>query len=114
MVNLSNDAWFGDSLGPHQHLQIARTRALENGRYLVRATNNGLTAIINHKGDVLKQAAQFVPTYLRGNIQPMTGVTFYTRLGDRPLMYLAGFLLMFNFFFRSDKRFYRSGSYPYN
>ena len=114
LVNLSNDAWFGDSLGPHQHLQIARTRALENGRYLVRATNNGLTAIINHKGDVLKQAAQFVPTYLRGDIQPRTGETFYTRLGDRPLMYLAGFLLMFNFFFRSDKRSYRSGSYPYN
>ncbi|MAJ11406.1 MAG: hypothetical protein CMO22_03355 [Thiotrichales bacterium] len=114
LVNLSNDAWFGDSLGPHQHLQIARTRALETGRYLLRATNNGLTAIIDHKGDVLKQAAQFVPTYLRGNIQPKTGSTLYTRFGNRPLIYLAVFLLMFNFFFKSDKRSYRSGSYPYN
>jgi apolipoprotein N-acyltransferase len=114
LVNLSNDAWFGDSLGPHQHLQIARTRALETGRYLVRATNNGLTAIINHKGNVLKQATQFVPTYLRGPIQLRTGATLYTRLGDRPLMYLAGFLFLFNFFFKSNVRSYRSRSYPYN
>jgi apolipoprotein N-acyltransferase len=114
LVNLSNDAWFGDSLGPHQHLQIARTRALETGRYLVRATNNGLTAIINHKGNVLQQATQFVPTYLRGSIQPKTGSTLYARLGDRPLLYLGGFLFVLNFFFKSNSRSYRSRSYPYN
>lgn len=114
LVNLSNDAWFGDSLGPHQHLQIARARALETGRYLLRATNNGLTAIINHKGEVLKQATQFVPTYLRGYIQPKTGATLYTRLGDRPLICLAGFLFVSNLLFKSNLRSYRSRRYPYN
>jgi apolipoprotein N-acyltransferase len=112
LVNLSNDAWFGDSLGPHQHLQIARTRALETGRYLVRATNNGLTAIINHKGNVLEQATQFVPTYLRGHVQPKTGSTLYVRFGDRPLICLAAFLFVINFFFRSYLGSYRSRSHP--
>jgi len=113
-VNLSNDAWFGDTIGPHQHLQIARMRALEAGRYFLRSTNNGLTAIINDKGEILAQAAQFVPTYLRGQVQPKAGLTFYTRFGDGPLITLVGLLFIFNLFFKSDIRSYRSRSYPYN
>lgn len=104
LVNLSNDAWFGDSIGPHQNLQIARMRALESGRYLLRSTNNGLTAIISDKGDVLGQAPQFVPTYLRGHVQPKTGSTFYIRFGDRPLVYFTCFLLVFNLFFPSKTK----------
>ncbi|MGE5154992.1 MAG: apolipoprotein N-acyltransferase, partial [Bdellovibrio bacteriovorus] len=53
LINVSNDAWFGDSLAPHQHLEIARMRALETGRYLLRATNTGISAIIDHRGRLL-------------------------------------------------------------
>ena len=52
LVNVSNDAWFGDSLAPHQHLQIAQMRALEAGRQMLRATNTGISAIIDERGRI--------------------------------------------------------------
>lgn len=86
LLTVSNDTWFGDSLAPHQHLQMARMRAIETGRYLMRATNNGISAIINEKGVILAQAPQFVATVLTGTIQPMQGHTPYSRTGSWPIL----------------------------
>jgi apolipoprotein N-acyltransferase len=86
LVNVSNDAWFGDTIAPHQHLEIARMRALETGRYLLRGTNTGVTAVIDHRGRILGQSAQFEANSLRTGLVPRTGITPYTRLGDRPLL----------------------------
>lgn len=93
LANLSNDAWFGRSFGPPQHLQIAQARALETGRWLLRATNTGMTAIIDHKGEVVRQAPQFVATVLEGQAQGFHGETPYVRFGNRATLALAALML---------------------
>jgi len=93
LVNASNDAWFGDSLAPHQHLQIARMRALESGRYLLRATNTGISAIIDQRGEIRASAPQFERATLTETIQPMQGMTPYARWGNAPLI-IAALLLV--------------------
>ena len=82
LVNVSNDAWFGDSIAPHQHLEIARMRALESGRYLLRATNTGISAMIDVKGKIMAQAPQFNIITLRVIAQPYQGTTPYVRFGN--------------------------------
>ena len=82
LVNVSNDAWFGDTIAPHQHLQIAQMRAVETGRPLLRATNTGVTAIIDHHGKIQSIIPQFVAQALTGTTQPMTGSTPYSRFGN--------------------------------
>ena len=82
LVTITNDTWFGASIGPHQHMQIARVRALENGRWLVRAANDGITGIIDHKGNVLDELPQFTEGVLKGKFQTMQGKTPYNLLGD--------------------------------
>jgi apolipoprotein N-acyltransferase len=86
LVNVTNDAWFGDSMEPHQHLQIAQMRALETGRFMLRATNTGLTAVIAPDGNISASAAPFTTTVLKANITPMGGMTPYARIGDRPIV----------------------------
>ena len=93
LVNVSNDAWFGRSIGPYQHLQISQMRALETGRYMLRATNTGLTAIIDERGTVLEQVEVFTTTGLHGNAQGFTGATPYVRVGNYLAGALAGLLL---------------------
>ena len=85
LVNISNDAWFGDSSAPHQHLQIARMRAMETGRPLARATNSGITALIDWQGRVVAQSPQFQQAVLTGTMQPRVGSTAYVEYGDWPL-----------------------------
>jgi apolipoprotein N-acyltransferase len=85
LLTISNDTWFGDSIGPHQHLAIARMRALENGRWLLRATNNGLTAIVDDRGRIRAALAQFEPGVLRGEYRIMEGRTPFNRFGPWPL-----------------------------
>lgn len=82
LITLSNDAWFGRSIGPLQHMQIAQMRALENQRYLLRATNTGVTAIVGPDGNIIKQAEQFKETSLQGEIYKMTGSTPFARFGN--------------------------------
>ncbi len=81
-INVSNDAWFGDSLAPHQHLQMARMRALETGRYLVRSTNTGISAIIDEKGNTISRSPQFEPHVLSGTIKTFSGSTPYSLYGN--------------------------------
>ena len=89
LVNVTNDAWFGDSMAPHQHVQMARMRAIESGRYMARASNSGITAIIGPKGEVLARAPMFVKTTLTGSIRPMQGRTPYVLWGDAAVFALV-------------------------
>src|SRR5690606_6787495 len=82
LVNVSNDAWFGDSIAPHQHLQIARLRAAEVGRPMLRATNTGITAVIDPLGNVVSTIPQFEVGVLDGTVQGFTGATPYARVGN--------------------------------
>lgn len=94
IMTVSNDTWFGASIGPHQHLQMARLRGLENGRYVVRATSNGITAIIDPHGHIVERAPQFETTALIGEFYAMEGLTPFTRLGSWPAWLLAGLMLL--------------------
>jgi apolipoprotein N-acyltransferase len=89
LVTISNDTWFGASWGPLQHLQIAAMRALENGRYMVRATNNGVSAIIDEKGNILSRSEQFQVEVLRGDVQVFTGRTPFSWWGSWPVLLLC-------------------------
>jgi apolipoprotein N-acyltransferase len=93
LATVSNDTWFGASIGPLQHLQMARMRALELGRFMLRATNNGVTAVIDARGRVVAQLPQFAPGVLRGQVWLMAGDTPYARFGDVPVLALLAGLL---------------------
>lgn len=80
IITVSNDAWFGRSHGPAQHLQIAQMRALEFGRPVLRATNNGITAFINHKGEVNSVLPQFETASISAPVVATTGFTPYYHL----------------------------------
>ncbi len=99
LVNISNDAWFGDSIAPHQHLQIARMRAQETGRYLLRATNTGITAIIDSKGSIKSRISQFAPRWRADDVVLYRGHTPYSLVGNYlvisfclVIVFLAGYL----------------------
>ena len=94
LVNLSNDAWFGDTVAPHQHQQKARMRAIETGRDLVRATNTGISALIDWRGSVTGRAPQFQSVVLRGSVTPRSGTTPYAALGNAPVVFGAGIALL--------------------
>jgi apolipoprotein N-acyltransferase len=81
-VNISNDGWFGESGAPGQHLNMARMRAIENGRWLLRATNTGITASISPLGQVIAAAPRKMRTVLEAPYSFESGTTFYTRHGD--------------------------------
>ncbi|HNW77520.1 MAG TPA: apolipoprotein N-acyltransferase [Candidatus Competibacteraceae bacterium] len=98
LINVSNDAWFKDSSAPHQHLQIVRMRAMEMGRALARATNTGLSALIDARGRIQVQGPPFVATTVRGSVQPLRGLTPYARFGDVPVLILMLCLLGVVFF----------------
>lgn len=94
LVNLSNVAWFGDSLAPAQHLQIARLRALESGRMMLRATNTGMTAIVGVDGEVQAVLPPFTRDALVGEVYGYAGVTPFVRWGNWPAIGGAFLLLL--------------------
>jgi len=89
LVNISNTAWFGDSLAQPQHLQIAQMRALETGRFMLRATNTGMTAIVNPRGRVERVLAPFGEGALVGEVSGYTGATPYVRWGNAAALLLV-------------------------
>ena len=95
LVNVSNVAWFGDSLAPGQHLQIARMRALETGRMMLAATNTGITAAIDADGRVIARLPQFAEGRLEVQARGRSGATPYVRFADWPALALAAALLAF-------------------
>lgn len=100
LVNMSNVAWFGDSLAPAQHLQIARLRAIETGRMHLTATNTGITAAIDRNGRVLKRLDQFTEGRLEIEAQGYSGATPYMHFRDWPIVLFSIGVLWF-FVFRS-------------
>ncbi len=101
IVNVSNDTWFGETDGPLQHLQIARVRALENGKPLLRATNNGVTAVIDKRGKIIARLPQFESGVLSASVRFTSGRTPYSYTGDWPLLTLI--LLVFLGGYRTRK-----------
>lgn len=89
LLTISNDSWFGNSLGPLQHLEMAQMRAAENARYMIRATNNGISAIIDEKGRILAKTEQFVETVLESKFQVRSGRTPFSYTGSYPLFILC-------------------------
>ncbi len=99
LITVSNDSWFGASIGPLQHLQMAQMRALENGRYLLRATGNGVSAIVNHKGRLVAKSEQFEREVLRGQFFLASGTTPWSAAGYRLVHLLAPLLLALIYFY---------------
>jgi apolipoprotein N-acyltransferase len=104
LVNVSNDAWFGRSLAPFQHLEMARMRARETGRPMLRATNTGISALIDHQGRVTAQSPQFEAAVVTGEVVPRQGATPYVRWGNVPIVLLCAGLLLVAGFLRSRSR----------
>jgi apolipoprotein N-acyltransferase len=84
LVTLANDAWFGDSQEPWLHLGLARLRAIEHRRWLVRATNSGVSALVDPAGRIVARTGLLTRENLAGTVHPLDGTTVYARLGDWP------------------------------
>jgi apolipoprotein N-acyltransferase len=94
LLNISNLAWYGDSFAQAQHLQIARVRALETGRPMLRSTNTGMTAVVQPDGSVSAVLPEFERGLLRATVQGYAGLTPYARWGDRVALAAAVFVLV--------------------
>ncbi len=95
IITVSNDAWFGDSHGPHQHMQIAQMRALEFGLPVIRATNNGITGIIDHHGQIQSRLPQFTEGVLVDTVMTPSNTTLYRQYGDIIPLALASLWMLF-------------------
>jgi apolipoprotein N-acyltransferase len=94
LVNISNDAWFGRGFGADQHFALGRVRAIETRRFLVRAGNDGVTAVVNPSGAIVARLPRFAPGTLRARVQPLETLTPYVRFGDWVVWASAGALLV--------------------
>lgn len=93
LVNVTNDAWFGHGSARHQHLQISRMRAIEANRFLLRAANDGISAVIGPRGEVIAEAPGFTPYVLKSNVTPRTGMPPYAYVGNWLVIGLASLAL---------------------
>ena len=89
LITISNDTWFGQSAGPWQHFQMARYRAVELGRDLIRGTNDGVSGLITAKGAVAATADQFTESVVSGTVQPRSGKTPFAATGSLPIWVFA-------------------------
>ncbi|WP_257294788.1 apolipoprotein N-acyltransferase [Endozoicomonas sp. YOMI1] len=94
LITISNDTWFGKSIGPVQHFQIARMRALETGRFMIRATNDGITALIDEKGGVVKTIPRFTHGVLSATAEIREGQTPFMMYGSWPVLLLSFLLII--------------------
>ncbi|MGK0442169.1 MAG: apolipoprotein N-acyltransferase [Pseudohongiellaceae bacterium] len=94
LLTISNDGWFGDSIGPLQHLEMAQMRALENGRYLLRSTGSGVSAIVDERGRIVTLGPQFKQAIIRGEAKVMVGATPFSQVGSWPILSLCFFILV--------------------
>ena len=89
LMTVSNDAWFGRSMAPRQHMQMARRRAIENRKPLMRGTNNGVTALVDHQGKITQQLEQYSAGELSGTVVPRVGQTMFNQFGSWPTVVLS-------------------------
>jgi apolipoprotein N-acyltransferase len=82
LVNLTNDAWYGKTVGPWQHLRLAQSRAIETRRSLLRVTNTGVTSLVNAKGELVKSLPLFTEAVMQTDVEILNGETYYVRFGD--------------------------------
>ena len=104
LVNVSNDAWFGNSSAPHQHEQKARMRAREFERPLVRVTNTGVSSAIDYKGGIMGRISHDTQGILDVQVQPRDGTTLYVRTGNWPVFLFAFFIVLMVYTFGKSKR----------
>ena len=97
MINVSNDTWFGNSIGPYHHLSIARVRSIENNRYTIRATNDGISAIISNKGTIVTLLEKGKSGILEGNVKLIKNSTFYSRNGHLFFIILSFIIVLIPF-----------------
>lgn len=109
LLTVSNDTWFGHSSAPAQHLQIARMRALETGRWLIRSTNNGISALVSPDGKISSTVPQYEQAVMVGQVQKMQGLTPYQEWGIKPLQIIIGLMLLFGLFTVPRSRQSRKG-----
>ena len=93
LLTVSNDTWFGESIGPIQHLEIAQNRALEHKKPLIRATNSGISAIISRNGEIIEEQGYFEEKVLKSSILLYSGNTFYSDYGRVPILLFIAFYL---------------------
>lgn len=98
LINVTHDGWFTGSLEPAQHMQIARMRSLEMGRYMVRSTTTGPSGMINEKGKVVATAPIYTKSIITHDVQPYIGATPYVRWGNWLIIGMLGALLLISYF----------------
>ena len=106
MINISNDTWFGNSIGPHQHLSITRIRALENNRWVIRATNDGISGIIDNKGTIVDILDKGKKGLLNGNVNLIDHQSIYNKFGYMIVGVISFIFILILFIMRICKNLY--------
>jgi apolipoprotein N-acyltransferase len=97
-INLTNLAWFGDSQAAEQQLRLAQLRSMETGIPTLRATNTGITAIVDHRGRIVAQLPEFKQDTLQNYVQPHSGMTPYVNWGNMPILLLSILILVLGWY----------------